>query len=476
MAQARPSPDELKSKFVGLSKTYDGVLYYEEFCTLLKKGNPDITDVQCQRLFKASAQDGNTFVDFNQFVNFVFQGAMAPMPRPAAPEQGSQIMASGGTQLVETTEKQYNDLMTAHMELVKAHRDLLSSHHAAISAASAAPVDDDRPDHLKALQDHPKAAGGRVGIVRLDGANYSAPKNNKKSVLGDAACEDTWADQGDKVYYQRPEGYTFTVCKYGFTDPNAAVPKFEKEGVIKITGKMGDANHMFIPNRRGGPKDQPRPREPTRTEPWIENGKEIGVQYIYDSDTLKKNLRKCTQELIHDCNVDCITSACGFMANVQKLIAEISTKPCLMSSLNLLPMIHLMSAPKSRIIVMTANSTSFADNYRELIRPAWDIPRSRIELVGLQHVEGFGEEVAQGTTVDVDEAEENIVKAIGAKIESLKPVKVSCILSECTELPGYTNTLRHRFGLPVFDAITAANVLLNGLCPRMEYTNEASYG
>jgi len=472
---AKPSPDELKAKFVELSKNYDGILYYEEFSTLLKKGNPEITDAQCQRLFKASVKDGANFLDFNEFVNFVFAGAMAPMARPAPPSPETQMMMSGdGKQLIETSEKQYNDLMAAHMELVKAHGDLLKTHNHALSAPPAA-----APSHaqqLKALQDKPKEVGGKVGIVRLDGANYSAPKYSKKSVLGDAASSATWEAEGDKVFYQRPEGYTFTVCKYGFTDPNSDVHHFEKEGVISIKGNMGDSNHMFIPNRRGGPKDQPRPRKPSRTEPWMDNGKQIGVKYIYDSDTLIANLRRCVKELIEECHVDCVTSACGFMANTQQLIAELSSVPCLMSSLNLLPMIHLMSQPTARIIVMTANSKSFSDNYKELIRPSWDIPRSRIELVGLQHVEGFGDEVAQGTTVDVDEAEENIVKTIGAKIEALKPVKVACILSECTELPGYTNTLRHAFGLPVFDAITAANVLLNGLIPREEWSNEASYG
>mmetsp|Transcript_160806 Transcript_160806/g.296498 ORF Transcript_160806/g.296498 Transcript_160806/m.296498 type:complete len:249 (-) Transcript_160806:99-845(-) len=55
-----------------------------------------------------------------------------------------------------------------------------------------------------------------------------------------------------------------------------------------------------------------------------------------------------------------------------------------MSSLNLLPIIDLMSANDTIILILTANSVSFADNYRELVRPSWDIPRSRIELVGMQ--------------------------------------------------------------------------------------------
>mmetsp|Transcript_78066 Transcript_78066/g.148341 ORF Transcript_78066/g.148341 Transcript_78066/m.148341 type:complete len:466 (-) Transcript_78066:113-1510(-) len=463
---AKPSPDELKAKFVELSKNYDGILYYEEFSTLLKKGNPEITDAQCQRLFKASVKDGANFLDFNEFVNFVFAGAMAPMARPAPPSPETQMMMSGdGKQLIETSEKQYNDLMAAHMELMKAHQGLLTAHKHAVANPGT-----------KGSPDAAKGQHGVVGIVRLDGANYSAPTNTKKSVLGDAASTETWEKEGEKVFYQRPEGYTFTVCKYGFQDPNARILRFEKTGIIQIKGREGDANHMFIPNRRGGPKDQPRPRQPSRTEPWIHAGAQIGVQYIYDSDTVMKNLNRCVVELVQDCKIDCVTSACGFMANVQKVVAEASPVPCLMSSLNLLPIIDLMCADNAIILVLTASSVCFEDNYQKLVCPSWGLPRSRIELVGLQDVEGFGEEVAAGTTVDVDEAEENIVKAVGLKIEHLKPTKVSCILSECTELPGYTNTLRERFNMPVFDAITAANVLLNGLIPREEYTNDATYG
>jgi hypothetical protein len=208
----------------------------------------------------------------------------------------------------------------------------------------------------------------------------------------------------------------------------------------------------------------------------LEDGKQIGVTYIYESDKIFENLKEAIVDIVKDCKVDCITSACGFMANVQGLFANLSPVPCLLSSLTLLPIVEMMAAKGTIILVLTANSQSFSENYNELINPAWNIPRSRVELLGLQHVEGFGDQVAHGTTVDVDTAEENIIKAVAAQIEKLKPAKVSCILSECTELPGYTNTLREKFSVPVFDAITAANVLLNGLHSREEYGHAAHFG
>lgn len=364
--------------------------------------------------------------------------------------------------------RKYDELVNAHMELMKAHKELLASHRelTAIACQRGGAPPGSQEDQ----------SGGVVGIVRLDGANYSAPKYSKKQVLGDAASKATWERKGDKVFYQRAEGYTFTVCKYGFHDPNSESPAFEKEGVINIKGQAGDKNHMFIPNRRGGPKDQPRPRQPSRTEPWIENGEQIGITYVYDSDLMMKNLKQCIMELVEDCKIHCITSACGFMANVQDLLCDLSPVPCLMSSLTLLPIVHLMTPKGATILVLTANSESFSDNYDELIRPEWGIPKDRISLVGLQNIEGFGDAVSSGTTVDVDLAEDGICNTVATRVEELKPAKVSCIVSECTELPGYTNALRSRFKMPVFDAVTAANVLLNGLIPRDEYDNDASYG
>jgi len=395
----------------------------------------------------------------------------APLPQDKQPsiQQTSQDMP-------------YQDLVVAHAELIKSHNALTQMLAQVLSSGARPPVPAPTAAvpimPMTPMQQMSTPNGGVIGIIRLDGASYTTSKKSKKSVLGDAASKATWQSAGNEVFYQRPEGYTFSVCQFGFIDKDAIRPVFEKEGVVKIKGHEGDPSHMFIPNRRGGPKDRPRPRRPTRKEPWIENGKVIGVQYIYDSDTMLNNLRQCIAELERDCKVDCITAACGFMANVQKVCAESAKVPVLTSSLNLLPIIDMMTSKDDIILVLTANSDSFKANYDELIKPSWGIAKSRLELVGLQNVDGFGDEVAAGTTVDVDVAEENICQAVQAKIQSLQSMRlhVGTILSECTELPGYTNTLRSRFNMPVFDAVTAANVLLNGLIPRDEYENEASYG
>lgn len=95
--------------------------------------------------------------------------------------------------------------------------------------------------------------GGIIGILRLDGAAYSAPKCKKAQVLGDLGLVETWNRSDNQVFYERAEGYTFDVAKYGWLDATAECPVFEKEGIIKIRGAPDDPRHMFVPNRRGGP-------------------------------------------------------------------------------------------------------------------------------------------------------------------------------------------------------------------------------
>ena len=112
-------------------------------------------------------------------------------------------------------------------------------------------------------------AQGAIGIVRLDGPKYSAKEYTKKAVQGDLASSRSFED-GCDVFYERVEGYTFTACKYGMSDPSAAAPVMEKEGVLDIRAPPGDAAHLFVPNQRGGAANEPRPRKPSRTENLLE--------------------------------------------------------------------------------------------------------------------------------------------------------------------------------------------------------------
>lgn len=332
-------------------------------------------------------------------------------------------------------------------------------------------------DHFAAsLLPGPAHDQGAIGIVRLDGANYSAPVSAKKAVRGDLAEKSSFED-GCEVFYERVEGYTFTACKYGLVDPNAAEPVMEKEGIIDIRAPPGDAAHLFVPNRRGGAANEPRPRKPSRTEDLLDDsGAVVGTRYVYDSATMLANIEAAMGTLHKTCGATCIASACGFMGNLQDFCAEHSPVPCIMSSLELLPLLSLLLPGKEdqrRIVVITANSDSFNENFSELVKPGWHVA-DEVIILGLQDVDGFGDEVASGTTVDVETAAANILKKVREAMSS-SSIPIKAIVSECTELPGYTNMLRAELRVPVFDAITAAGMLYNAIKPRAKYTFDPCY-
>lgn len=392
----------------------------------------------------------------------------------------AQKYAGGQPELLDA----YNQLLQSHTELVKAHNRLLQSHSTLVAGQQMAASSNGTESALLQQGLGPPSqveVAGRIGIVRLDGPLYTAP-DDKSATLSAVANSASPDARGNKVFYQRVEGYTFEVCTAGFQDivaASAGNPVFEKEGVVKIRGHARDIGHMFVPSRRAGPWNAPRPRRPTRTEPWLsESGADIGVQYIYDSATVMTYLKEALLLLEEECNVYCITSACGFMANLQQFCAQHSKVPCLMSAgIHLLPMVDTLTPRDSYILVLSMNSEVFSAKYDSLIQSHWDINKdSRLLVVGLQDTPAFGPDATAGSILNCEQAVEAIVAEARKAIDAAKPKGVLAILSECTELPGYTNALRREFQCPVYDAITACNMLINARAPREDYSFDSSYG
>ena len=108
---------------------------------------------------------------------------------------------------------------------------------------------------------------------------------------------------------------------------------------------------------------------------------------------------------------------------------------------------------------MTANGETLKP-MNDLIRDECgiDTQQQRYHYIGCEDVDGF-EAVAVGGKVDTQKVEPGIVKKA---LESIKKFpKTRAILMECTELPPYSDAVRHATGLPVFDAITNCDFFIN---------------
>ena len=106
---------------------------------------------------------------------------------------------------------------------------------------------------------------------------------------------------------------------------------------------------------------------------------------------------------------------------------------------------------------------------RDLIRVECgvDTQDQRYHIVGCEDVDGF-EAVAFGEKVDTKKVEPGVVKKAMEALEMFPDSRA--FLLECTELPPYSDAIRFKTGLPVFDAITGCNFFIGG------FQNDVKFG
>merc|ERR1719424_2095625 len=88
-----------------------------------------------------------------------------------------------------------------------------------------------------------------------------------------------------------------------------------------------------------------------------------------------------------------------------------------------------------------------------------DPEEDRFVIVGCEDVPGF-EAVANGEKVDIAKVTPGIVKKAMDTLR--KHPTLRAFLMECTELPPYSDAVRHATKLPVYDAVTACDFFLSG--------------
>jgi len=156
-----------------------------------------------------------------------------------------------------------------------------------------------------------------------------------------------------------------------------------------------------------------------------------------------------------------ITGDCGFMMFLQTVARQNTIKPVFMSSLAQLPAVTCAYAKHELIAIFTANGETLKP-MRDLIRDECgvDTQDQRFIIIGCEDVPGF-EAVALGQKVDVAKVTPGIVAK--AKKAVADHPNLRAFMMECTELPPYSDAVRHATGLPVYDAITSCNAFIAGV-------------
>merc|ERR1712150_165705 len=159
--------------------------------------------------------------------------------------------------------------------------------------------------------------------------------------------------------------------------------------------------------------------------------------------------------------VTAITSNCGFFMNYQDLVSKYTDVPTILSSLILLPSIASFYETDEQIAVVTANGESLKAMFPVIMKHphAGNLMQDNLIVVGCEKVPHFGYEVAMGFEVDVEKAMPHMVERC-VSIQKENP-QLRAFLFECTELPPYSAEVRRVTGLPVFDAVTMCNFVMD---------------
>jgi len=159
--------------------------------------------------------------------------------------------------------------------------------------------------------------------------------------------------------------------------------------------------------------------------------------------------------------VSAITGDCGFMMYFQEKVRQMTKLPVFMSSLAHLPAVTAGYSAKEKIAILTANSVTLAP-MKPLIKAECgvEIDQDRFIIVGCQDVPGF-EAVEKCEKVDIAKVTPGIVKKCKEVLAANPDVKA--FLMECTQLPPFSDPVRHVLGKPVYDAITCCDYFMSGV-------------
>lgn len=298
----------------------------------------------------------------------------------------------------------------------------------------------------------------RIGVLRCD-YTYTPGR-------GDAACSDSFL--GYAMQHEVVEGWTFAAAKAGPCE-SGHYPASE----VRVTRAGGEADadgrRVWDRVKPGGRRGYHQVTEkPDDGYYGDEEDYTQGVIYRYPPEVVLQNMREAVQKLT-DSGVAAIVSDVGFAVQFQQSVSAMTTTPVALSSLLQIALLRtsVVGDASRKIAVLTADSRKF--DKHSMVPPFLMSP----EEVD-RHIEVLpGEETKAGQWVNAgrtfsrlqeDAADEASVEAAMPDIidrvqELIAAIRgqVVAVIVECTEMSAYTNALRQRLGVPVYDIMTLAD-------------------
>ncbi len=181
---------------------------------------------------------------------------------------------------------------------------------------------------------------------------------------------------------------------------------------------------------------------------------------VEGGSSIQENLLAAGRELVKK-GVRAIVGDCGLMSLYQGCLGAELKVPFAGSSLCQIPMIWELIGRSGSIGIITGHSDLLKETH--LRASGWrnDI---QLSIQGMQDEPHFNEIVIQGgLALDVDQMRADVLAA-GEKLRSKTP-DLRAVILECSNLSTYSADLAGTLNIPVFDTMSAANMLAYAVHP-----------
>ena len=146
-----------------------------------------------------------------------------------------------------------------------------------------------------------------------------------------------------------------------------------------------------------------------------------------------------------------IVAACGFVAVVQREVADAVEVPVFSSSLILVPLAHASLAQGKKVGIITANSKTLTDKYTRPV--GWAMDSIPVVVKGLEGSEFFRVKRSEHPSPETHNKLEAMMVEMVGDFLAQEP-DIGAIVFECSQLPPYAACVREAFNLPVVDFST----------------------
>jgi hypothetical protein len=153
--------------------------------------------------------------------------------------------------------------------------------------------------------------------------------------------------------------------------------------------------------------------------------------------------------------IKAITTSCGFNAVFQRELAAAVNVPVFSSSLLQVPLVRQIHGPDSEICIITAKASALR---AEHFRAVGIASQEGLVICGLEECKTWNQIfLAPDADVDLDAIEREV---LGTALQALEQhPSIRAFVLECTDLPPFSEAIRRRTSLPVFDFINMVNYL-----------------